>query len=96
MHRQDNDVFGPFTDTAAASGIHPFTFSSSFTEEDATFDSFGEFGDFQSAHDGELTPTTGSWTFTSDSSASDDWSEGSGLAEDHEKDTTDGKERTVM
>lgn len=54
------------------SGADPFTFTSSFSDEmeDSSFDSnFGDFGDFQSAEDGELTPTTGSWSFTSDSSA---------------------------
>ena len=42
--------------------------------EDSSFDStFGDFGEFQSARDGELTPTTGSWTFagTSDEAGSD-------------------------
>jgi serine/threonine-protein phosphatase 6 regulatory subunit 3 len=42
--------------------------------EDTSFDSsFGDFGEFQSAQDGELTPTTGSWTFagTSDEAGSD-------------------------
>jgi serine/threonine-protein phosphatase 6 regulatory subunit 3 len=35
-----------------------FTFSSSFSDEDSSFDSFGDFGDFQTAedHDGSLTP----------------------------------------
>jgi serine/threonine-protein phosphatase 6 regulatory subunit 3 len=71
------DAFGPFADTHAASGDDPFTFSTSFSDEmeDSSFDSssFGEFGEFQSAQDGELTPTTGSWTFagTSDEAGSD-------------------------
>lgn len=77
---QENDAFGPFSDDAAshtASGSDPFTLSSSFTEDDAAFDSFGDFGDFQTAEEeaGELTPTAGSWTFTSGSNTSDEWSE---------------------
>jgi hypothetical protein len=81
---QDDITFGPFSDSGAA-GSDPFTFSTSFSEEmeDPSFDSFGEFGDFQSAQDGELTPTTGSWSFTSSSTASDDTgSEESGHTED--------------
>ena len=76
------DAFGPFADTATSGVADPFTFSASFTEDDAAFDSFGDFGDFQSAEadDGELTPTAGSWTFTSGSSTSDEWSES-----EHEK-----------
>ena len=61
------DTFGPFSDTAAASGSDPFTFPSSSAGlaeeehehehepehlEDAAFDSFGDFGDFQSAESG--------------------------------------------
>ncbi|CDO73666.1 hypothetical protein BN946_scf185014.g136 [Trametes cinnabarina] len=76
----EDDGFGPFSDSAAASGSDPFTFaSSSVTEEfmeDSTFDSFGEFGDFQSAGsnsfeaEGTLTPTgADSWSFASASSA---------------------------
>jgi len=83
---QDNEIFGPFSDSAAASGLDPFTFPSSFTEEDSTFDTFGDFGDFQSAQDGELTPTAGSWTFTSGLSASDEGSEGSGHSEERDMD----------
>lgn len=69
------DGFGPFSDAAAADGSDPFTFSSSFSDEmeDTAFDSFADFGEFQSTsppRDGELTPTAGSWTFTSDSSPS--------------------------
>ncbi|KIM86236.1 hypothetical protein PILCRDRAFT_65387 [Piloderma croceum F 1598] len=82
----DNEIFGPFSDSAVASGSDPFTFPSSFTEEDSAFDTFGDFGDFQSAQDGELTPTAGSWTFTSGLSASDEWSEGSGHSEEHDAD----------
>ncbi|KAH9484467.1 Extragenic suppressor of kinetochore protein 1 [Psilocybe cubensis] len=68
--QDDDDGFGPFSDTAAASG-DGFTFSSSFSDEDSSFESFGDFGDFQSAEtetldEGESTTpttTTGSWTF---------------------------------
>ncbi|KAJ7137920.1 SIT4 phosphatase-associated protein-domain-containing protein [Mycena epipterygia] len=71
----DDDGFGPFSDAAAADGSDPFTFSSSFSDEmeDTAFDSFADFGEFSGAsppQDGELTPTAGSWTFTSDSSPS--------------------------
>ena len=38
--------------------------------EDTAFDSFADFGEFSPPGDGELTPTAGSWTFTSDSSPS--------------------------
>jgi serine/threonine-protein phosphatase 6 regulatory subunit 3 len=82
----DNDAFGPFSDSAAASGEDPFTFPSSFADEDSTFDTFGDFGEFQTARDGELTPTAGSWTFTSGLSASDEWSEGSGHTEARDND----------
>ncbi|KAF8205512.1 SIT4 phosphatase-associated protein-domain-containing protein [Mycena galopus ATCC 62051] len=68
----DDDGFGPFSDAAAADGTDPFTFSSSFSDEmeDTAFDSFADFGEFSPPRDGELTPTAGSWTFTSDSSPS--------------------------
>ncbi|KAJ7481056.1 SIT4 phosphatase-associated protein-domain-containing protein, partial [Mycena galericulata] len=71
----DDDGFGPFSDAAAANGSDPFTFSSSFSDEmeDTAFDSFADFGEFSGTsppRDGELTPTAGSWTFTSDSSPS--------------------------
>lgn len=69
-----------------ASSADPFTFSPSFADEESAFDSFGDFGEFQSAEEGELTPTAGSWTLTSDSSASDEWSEGSDHTDDYEKD----------
>ncbi|KAF8884827.1 SIT4 phosphatase-associated protein-domain-containing protein [Infundibulicybe gibba] len=75
----NDDTFGPFSD-AGASDSDPFTFSSSFSDEteDASFESFGDFGEFQSPHDGELTPTAGSWTFTSEAGTSDEaGSEGS-------------------
>ena len=83
---QEHDAFGPFSDSAVASGADPFSFPSSFAEEDPNFDTFGDFGDFQSAQDGELTPTTGSWTFASGSTASDEWSEGFDHTEGHETD----------
>jgi len=62
------DGFGPFSDSTGISGADAFTFSSSFSDEDSSFDSFGDFGDFQSAtEDGESTPTTSeSWTFASE------------------------------
>jgi len=87
----DNDGFGPFSDSAggvmATGGSDPFRFpSSSFSSySDESFD----FGDFQSASggdvdddvdgppkDGELTPTGGSWTFTSSSDETEGDSEG--------------------
>ncbi|KAF8077592.1 SIT4 phosphatase-associated protein-domain-containing protein [Lyophyllum atratum] len=73
-----DDGFGPFSDSAAApsaTGGDPFTFSSSFSDESFDSESFGDFGDFQSAStegEGELTPTTGSWTFASDSSTDEE------------------------
>jgi hypothetical protein len=47
---QDNG-FGPFSDSAATSDADPFTFSTSFSREldDSTFDTFGDFGEFQAA-----------------------------------------------
>jgi hypothetical protein len=39
--------------------------------EDTSFDSFGDFGDFQAAR-GDLTPTPDSWSFTSGSTTSDE------------------------
>ena len=69
------DTFGPFSDSAAVSNSDAFFSSLSDEMEDSTFDNFGDFGDFQSAsptQDGELTPTAESWSFASDSSASDD------------------------
>jgi len=43
--------FGPFSDSAATSDADPFTFSTSFSREldDSTFDTFGDFGEFQTA-----------------------------------------------
>ncbi|KAL4256787.1 SAPS family protein [Pleurotus pulmonarius] len=68
----DDDGFGPFSESSSISGSDPFTFTSSFSDEmeDSTFEGFGEFGEFQS-NSGELTPTGGSWTFASDSSISE-------------------------
>lgn len=75
------DGFGPFSDpsgTVNSNNIDTFTFSSSFSDEDSSFDSFGDFGDFQTAEDhdhehehdsgggGSLTPTSGSWTFANE------------------------------
>ncbi|KAJ7685736.1 SIT4 phosphatase-associated protein-domain-containing protein [Mycena polygramma] len=79
----DEDGFGPFSDAAAADGSDPFTFSSSFSDEmeDTAFDSFADFGEFSPPQDGELTPTAGSWTFTSDSSPSP--SDDAGSASEH-------------
>ena len=43
--------FGPFSDSAATSDADPFIFSTSFSREldDSTFDTFGDFGEFQTA-----------------------------------------------
>jgi hypothetical protein len=63
-----DDAFGPFSDTAA-SGDDPFTFSSAAAvadpEDAGSFDDFGAFGDFQSAHGGDSAlppPTADSWS----------------------------------
>ncbi|KAI0748433.1 SIT4 phosphatase-associated protein-domain-containing protein [Daedaleopsis nitida] len=74
----EDDTFGPFSDSAAAGGSDPFTFATASVDEfmaDSSFDSFGEFGDFQSAssgsvdEEGSLTPTgADSWSFASASS----------------------------
>ena len=68
-----DDGFGPFTDSAAVStnDRDPFTSINSNPEDvdEASFENFGDFGDFQTA-DGELTPTGGSWSFASDASIS--------------------------
>ncbi|KAF8550431.1 SAPS-domain-containing protein [Imleria badia] len=72
-----DDGFGPFSDSAAARSSDPFTFSSSsFSSSYSSDDSF-DFGDFQSGDsdgpkDGELTPTTGSWTLASGSETEGD------------------------
>ncbi|KZT70090.1 SAPS-domain-containing protein [Daedalea quercina L-15889] len=97
----DDDAFGPFSDTAAASGSDPFTFSSSSSPnlgaeeheaehlEDASFDSFGDFGDFQSAESGSADGGgAGSWSFASTSST------GSGSLDEFGGGSPQGKERT--
>jgi len=71
------DGFGPFSDPTGGTVSDSFTFSSSFSDEDSSFESFGDFGDFQTAEDGELTPTSGSWTFANEGGGSVD-SSGSG------------------
>lgn len=85
----DDDTFGPFSDAAAANGADPFTFSTGYTEEvieDGAFDSFGDFGDFQSAGS-EASPPTGadSWSFASASSAGsyDEGGRGADTVKDH-------------
>src|SRR5712675_1271973 len=90
LYRLKDDGFGPFSDSAAASRSDPFNLSSSFSDE-VSFDSFGDFGDFQSAGDGETTPTAGSWTFTSGSghSSPSDTGDGSSDAKDAEAKTTE-------
>ncbi|KAG1794856.1 SIT4 phosphatase-associated protein-domain-containing protein [Suillus plorans] len=71
---EDDDGFGPFSDAAATSPDH-FNFSSSISSSFSSDDSF-DFGDFQgsddSTHDGELTPTAGSWTLASGSESEGD------------------------
>ena len=71
------DAFGPFSDSAAASSGDPFNFPPSMTiGEDEPFEGFGDFGDFQSAGEdgeahgeaGDMTPTADSWSFASISS----------------------------
>ncbi|KAH8106931.1 SAPS-domain-containing protein [Cristinia sonorae] len=70
----EDDTFGPFSDSAAASGTDPFTFTSDMSDditEETSFDSFGEFGDFQSAESIEGPPGgADSWSFASLSSSS--------------------------
>src|ERR1700710_1329600 len=74
-HFQD-DGFGPFSDSAAAAAAasEPFHFDSSLSSLSSD-DSF-DFGEFQSSdeiiHDGELTPTAGSWTLASGSESEGD------------------------
>ena len=72
------DGFGPFSDPSGGTVSDSFTFSSSFSDEDSSFDSFGDFGDFQAAEDGELTPTSGSWTFANEGGGSVDSTGSSG------------------
>ena len=77
------DGFGPFSDPSGGTVNDTFTFSSSFSDEDSSFDSFGDFGDFQTAedHDGSLTPTSGSWTFANEVGGSVDSGDGGGSVE---------------
>ncbi|KAI0306658.1 SIT4 phosphatase-associated protein-domain-containing protein [Multifurca ochricompacta] len=91
----DDDGFGPFSDSAAASRSDPFNLSSSFSEDiqEVSFDSFGDFGDFQSAGDGETTPTAGSWTFASGSSHSSPSDTGDGSGDEKEADARTTGER---
>jgi len=71
---EEDDGFGPFSDSAAAPSDH-FNFESSFSSSFSSDDSF-DFGEFQSSddniHDGELTPTAGSWTLASGSESEGD------------------------
>lgn len=94
VHAQD-DAFGPFSDTAAASGSDPFTFPSNLSGggdiHGASFDNFGDFGDFHSA-DGETTPTAGSWTFEGGSSTSSEVDDVMALSEESGK-SVDSTER---
>ncbi|KIJ68898.1 hypothetical protein HYDPIDRAFT_105412 [Hydnomerulius pinastri MD-312] len=74
---EEDDGFGPFSDSAAAGPSDPFTFSSSSFSSSFSSDESFDFGDFQSGdsdgpRDGELTPTAGSWTFASGSEAEAD------------------------
>lgn len=75
------DTFGPFSDSAAVPGtnsnVDPFGLPTSggATEEmieESSFDTFGDFGDFQSAgsvsSSGAISPTPGSWSFDSSGS----------------------------
>jgi len=50
--------------------------------EDISFDSFGDFGEFQESRTGEMTPT-GSWTFASRASFDSDGDGGSDGGEGH-------------
>jgi len=69
----DDDNFGPFSDAAAvmpSDGDAGIQFTTVGVDSDeASFEGFGDFGDFQAA-DGELTPTGGSWSFASSGDAS--------------------------
>lgn len=66
------DQFGPFSDAAAApTDGEPYSFTA---DEDASYENFGDFGDFQGG-EGDLTPTAGSWSFASDTSISSTSSE---------------------
>jgi len=94
-----DDGFAPFSDAAAvtpaSNGISSIDFSSSFSDESFDSDGFGDFGEFQSASvegDGELTPTTGSWTFASDSSTDEDTLSSASSSGDHSQSVSPGKE----
>ena len=89
-----DDSFGPFSDSAAASRSDPFNLSASFSDDiqEVSFDSFGDFGDFQSAGDGETTPTAGSWTFASGSSHSSPSDDGDGSGDEKDVDTKPRRE----
>lgn len=71
----DEDDFGQFSEAStSSSGSDPFKFSSSFTAEDledATFEGFGDFGDFQRPSDDGASTPTGSWTFEDSFSPAD-------------------------
>ncbi|KAH8117023.1 SIT4 phosphatase-associated protein-domain-containing protein [Phellopilus nigrolimitatus] len=85
----EDDSFGPFSDSAAAtsSDNEPFSFSSvSEDVDDASFDNFGDFGDFHNG-DGELTPTGGSWSFASDTSISSGSDDAEVIEADRSSDT---------
>lgn len=90
----DDDSFGPFSDSAAASRSDPFNLSASFSDDiqEVSFDSFGDFGDFQSAGEGETTPTAGSWTFASGSSHSSPSDEGDGSGDEKDADARPTRE----
>ncbi|KAI6131908.1 SIT4 phosphatase-associated protein-domain-containing protein [Pisolithus thermaeus] len=74
-HYDEDDAFGPFSDTAGTLASEPIQFSTSFSSlsSDDSFD-FGEFhsADSDNVRDGDLTPTAGSWTFASGSEAEGD------------------------
>ncbi|KAI9510264.1 SIT4 phosphatase-associated protein-domain-containing protein [Russula earlei] len=84
-----NDPFSTEDDDSAASRSDPFNLSSSFSDDtpEVSFDSFADFGEFQSAGDGETTPTAGSWTLTSGSGHSSPSDPGDGSGSSDEKDT---------
>jgi serine/threonine-protein phosphatase 6 regulatory subunit 3 len=90
----DDDSFGPFSDSAAASRSDPFNLSASFSDDiqEVSFDSFGDFGDFQSGGDGETTPTAGSWTFASGSSHSSPSDAGDGSGDEKDADAKPTRE----
>ncbi|KAI0256604.1 SIT4 phosphatase-associated protein-domain-containing protein [Lactifluus subvellereus] len=91
----DDDGFGPFSDSAAASRSDPFNLSPSFSDDiqEVSFDSFGDFGDFQSGGDGETTPTAGSWTFASGSGHSSPSDTGDGSSDEKDTDAKPTEDR---